>query len=208
MCSNAHIKKRRKLPKGVGEHVRQSYKKSQDQKLLHLFLWQMSASLVKTFLSHFGQVYTKVLGKCLDSMWFCKVYFDLWLKFWQMEQVWASTPKSIYLFKSSGLDRPRNNNCLFLPSLTTGNWTTPVFWSEKIIDRQARPPPFYEKGLKLFRLCAKKKTGNPRLFTFSVLHSDLSLEGNELNGSVYHTFWFYHRGHDIYHKWRELYFTM
>ena len=116
MCSNAHIKKRRKLPKGVGEPVRQSYKKSQDQKLLHLFLWQMSASLVKTFLSHLGQVYTKVLGKCLDSMWFCKVYFDLWLKFWQMEQVWASTPKSIYLFKSSGLDRPRNNNCLFLPS--------------------------------------------------------------------------------------------
>ena len=77
MCSNAHIKKRRKLPKGVGEPVRQSYKKSQDQKLLHLFLWQMSASLVKTFLSHLGQVYTKVLGKCLDSMWFCKVYFDL-----------------------------------------------------------------------------------------------------------------------------------
>ena len=81
------------------------------------------------------------------KMWFCKVYFDLWLKFWQMEQVWASTPESIYFFKSSGLDRPRNNNCLFLPSLTTGNRTTPVFWSERIIDRQATPPlPFMKKA--------------------------------------------------------------
>ena len=207
MCSNAHLKKRRKVPKGVGEHVCQSYKKSQDQKLLHLFLWQMSASLVKTFLSHLGQVYTKVLGKCLDSMWFCKVYFDLWLKFWQMEQVWASTPESIYLFKSSGLDRPRNNN-LFLPSLTTGNRTTPVFWSERIIDRQATPPLPFMKKASNSSFYVPKKNGNVRLFTFSVLHSDLSLEGNELNGSVYHTFWFYHRGHDIYHKWRELYFTM
>ena len=46
-----------------------------------------------------------------------------------------------------------------------------------------------KKALNYSVYVPKKKTGNPRLFTFSVLHSDLSLEGNELNGSVYHTFW-------------------
>ena len=38
---------------------------------------------------------------CGKFLWFCKMYFDLWLKIWQMEQVKASTPYSMYLFKSA-----------------------------------------------------------------------------------------------------------
>ena len=43
-----------------------------------------------------------------------------------------------------------------------------------------------------YSLQVPKKAGNARLF--SVLHSDISLRGNDLNGSVYYTFWFITEG--------------